>query len=495
MSQRSIETAARLARLLCEGGEPDELLAAAASVLREGTGAERVAIWRGDPTGAFHSVAAPGGVDAVIVAGIEFVPPGGERIVLQTPGSGPVGVLQLHGDDRSAPALIGIAADLLAPYLTTLRAADERAAEALEYARVLDETRRFMGLIIDALPLGLYVVDQEYRIQIWNRKRETGTQGIRRASALGRTVFDVLTRQPKDQLRAEFDRVLKTGALRQTETEIETPEGRRTYRLTRIPMRLDGDAVTHVITIGEDVSEWRDVQSHILQSEKLAALGQLAAGIMHEINNPLATIAACVAAGEGRLADVTGSGAPALREYLTVIDKEVERCTNIVNGLLDFSRPKGKTKAPSELNHLVDETLGLLRHHSRFKSIALTRELDAGLPPVIVNAEQIIQVLMALSINALDAMEGGGRLTVRTGLSRRRAGEVLVEVEDTGPGVSSSVQSKIFDPFFTTKAPGRGTGLGLSICYGIVEEHRGRIEVDSAPGRGATFRVYLPVGL
>jgi len=342
--------------------------------------------------------------------------------------------------------------------------------------------------------VGLYVVDREYRIRVWNRNREIGTQGMRRGDVVGRIVFEVLTRQPVEQLRGEFDRIFQTGELVQSDMDFEAPTGTRSYRLTRIPMRLEGDDISHVITIGEDVTDWRDVQVRILQSEKLAAIGQLAAGIMHEINNPLATISACVQAGEGRMDEVRGEGVGALREYLGIIDREVQRCTSIVDGLLDFSRPKGKAKAPANLNRIVEDTLGLLRHHKRFKSVTLVRELDPSLPPVTVNAEQIVQVLMALMINALDAMEGGGRLAVRT-MRGRRADEVALEVEDTGPGISAAERSKIFEPFYTTKPQGRGTGLGLSICYGIVEEHRGRLEVESQPGRGATFRVLLPAGV
>jgi two-component system NtrC family sensor kinase len=121
------------------------------------------------------------------------------------------------------------------------------------------------------------------------------------------------------------------------------------------------------------------------------------------------------------------------------------------------------------------------------------RALAPGLPDTSGSAEQLTQVLMALMLNALDAMEQGGQLTVRTGLSPARTDEVVVEVQDTGIGIAPGDQGKIFEPFYTTKPPGRGTGLGLSICYGIVADHRGRIEVDSLPGRGATFRVFLPV--
>jgi signal transduction histidine kinase len=224
----------------------------------------------------------------------------------------------------------------------------------------------------------------------------------------------------------------------------------------------------------------------------LAAIGQLAAGVMHEINNPLATIGACVAAMEGRLGEMPPSAESSLQEYLKIIDKEVDRCTHIVSGLLDFSRPKSKAKQAIELNAVVEDALFLLKHHKRFAQLIVTRELDPRLPPVLGNAAQLVQVLMALMLNAVDAMETGGRLTLRTGRSRIRPDEVYVEVEDTGVGIPRAEQSKIFEPFYTTKPPGQGTGLGLSICYGIVQEHRGRIEVESQPGQGATFRVVLP---
>ncbi|MFL5547012.1 MAG: sensor histidine kinase, partial [Gemmatimonadales bacterium] len=169
-------------------------------------------------------------------------------------------------------------------------------------------------------------------------------------------------------------------------------------------------------------------------------------------------------------------------------------CTRIVDGLLDFSRPKGKAKARVVLNEVLEETLFLLKHHQKFKRLTLVRELDSSIPPITGNAEQLTQVFMALMLNAVDAMhEGRGKLTVRTGRNPNRSDEAVAEIEDNGVGIPRADQSKIFEPFYTTKPPGRGTGLGLSICYGIVEDHRGRIEVESQPGRGSTFRVFLPV--
>ena len=134
----------------------------------------------------------------------------------------------------------------------------------------------------------------------------------------------------------------------------------------------------------------------------------------------------------------------------------------------------------------------LVKHHDRFKGVKLVRQFAPGLPEVQANTEQLIQAFLAIMLNAIDAMEGSGTLTVDTALGPDRGDEVLVSISDTGAGIPREYLSKIFEPFFTTKAPGRGTGLGLSICYGIVVEHGGRMQVDSQLDRGTTFRVFLP---
>jgi two-component system NtrC family sensor kinase len=490
---------ASVARLLNAGNGLDATLAGVAEAVRRELPADSVLVWlRGPGRTTWHAVGSP-----------EPPPPASGIADLDRLPAPPDGVVRLalvHEGDRlgmleASPCraeprcteVLALLAGFLSPYLAAAELSADLANEVALQSREIDEQRRFISLIIDSLPLGLYVVDREYRIQIWNRKRETGTQGVRRTDVIGRPVFDVLTRQPPDLLRAEFDRVFQTGVMIQNEIEVTAGGETRWFRHTKLPMRLEGDAITHVITVGEDVTEARLNQAKVLQGEKLAAIGQLAAGVMHEINNPLATIGACVAAIEGRLGDPDPVAQGTVREYLQIIDKEVERCTGIVNGLLDFSRPKGRAKQPIALNAVVEDALFLLKHHRRFGQLAMTRELDPRLPLVVANAEQLVQVFMALLLNAVDVMEGGGRLTVRTGRSRTRPEEVFVDVEDTGPGIPPSEQAKIFEPFYTTKPQGQGTGLGLSICYGIVREHAGRIEVVSQPGAGARFRVVLPL--
>lgn len=482
-----------IARLLSAPGDPEDVLPGVAAAIRTGTGASVASIWLPQPEAeTWAAISAPAGSAAPdVVPSLGLLPDAGAETV-RVPvirERATIALIEVRG--AADAALLTVVADMLAPYLASLRLVARLSEQVAERAREIDDERRFTALVIDSLPVGLYVVDRDYRIRVWNRKRETGTQGLRRSDVVGRTVFEVLTRQPAAQLRAEFDVIFATGQISETDLEVGGPGGTHYFRLTKIPMRLDGDDVSHVITIGEDVTVRRAMQERALQTEKLAAVGQLAAGVMHEINNPLATIGACVAASEMRLKDVSGPGVAGLQEYCEIIDKEVLRCTRIVDGLLDFSRPKGAAQAPADLEPIVDDALFLLKHHQRFRSLTLVREVEPALPRVRANTEQLIQVFMAVMLNAVDAMDAGGTLTVRA-LRGARPDEVVVEIEDTGIGIPLAEQGKIFEPFYTTKAAGRGTGLGLSICYGIVQEHRGRLEVTSQPGQGSVFRIVLP---
>ena len=483
-----------VARLLRAGYDADATLARVTATLAAGLQAREVRLWRRQPGGGFRAVESPPGAGTTQDA-VEQLPDPGDAMRFPVESAGEtLGALDVgHAGGRAgAREALVVVADLLAPFLAAEALSEDLAFEVAVRAREVEHQRRFTSLVIDSLPLGLYVVDRDYRIQVWNRKRETGTQGLRSADVVGRLVFEVLTRQDPDLLKREFDDVFRTGRPGQVEIEVPGEHGARYYRLSKIPMRLDGMGISHVITVGEDVTEWRKAQEAILQSEKLAAIGQLAAGVMHEINNPLATISACVAAIEGRLAEARPAPEPAVREYLEIVDREVQRCSRIVDQLLDFSRPKGTAKAPVDLSALAENALFLLKHHRRFKRAAVIRELAEGLPPVRGNAEQLLQAVMALLLNAADAVEQGGSLTLRTARATRRDDEVLLEVADTGAGIAATDLGKIFEPFYTTKPQGRGTGLGLSICYGIVEDHGGRIEVESQLGQGSLFRVVLP---
>ncbi|MEP6833866.1 MAG: ATP-binding protein [Gemmatimonas sp.] len=422
-------------------------------------------------------------------------------VPLQAAGD-PVGLLVLILPEQPTvqlEAVLKVVADMLAS--TVARALHTSVLESEVVARVREvaEQRRFIERVVDSFPAGLYVVDRDYRIHIWNRKRETGMQGVSREDAIGRTIFEVLHRQPAALLKREFDEVFASGRLQQFQMESTATGDVRTFRISKIPMRLDDDTVTHVITLGEDITEWKAAIDRTAQSEKLAAIGQLAAGVMHEINNPLATIAACaesLALIPSVVTLVPGTAGSPPTELLRIIDLEVQRCKRIVNGLLDFARTKPATRQPLDLNTVVQHALFLLQHHPQYKRVKVTAELEVAAAIMVHgDADQLVQVLMALVINAFDATPDGMRISIRTRSTQLSdvAPYGVFEVADEGPGVARVNQSKIFEPFFTTKSRGQGTGLGLAIAYGIISDHGGALELVSGETPGATFRVSLPL--
>ena len=236
--------------------------------------------------------------------------------------------------------------------------------------------------------------------------------------------------------------------------------------------------------------ETRDIYHQLLQAEKMAALGQTVSGVAHELNNPLATILTWAE----RLSQ-KNTLEPAVRRGLEIILSESERAARIVRSLLTFARKRQTTRAMIEINQVVRETLALRAYEQRVTNITVIDALAAGLPAVFADAHQIQQVLLNLIINAEQAMlsaNGRGVLVVRTWFDAEREC-VTLEINDDGPGIADDVQVKIFDPFFTTKEVGKGTGLGLTVAYAIVNEHGGRIRVESRPSSGASFFVELPM--
>ena len=354
--------------------------------------------------------------------------------------------------------------------------------------------RRFTEAIIDSLPLSLYAVDSQFRIVAWNRNRELGELGIPRGVALGRNIFEVLTLQKREVLEPEFAQVFATGEIEIIEQETVTATGDiKHWLISKIPMWIDDSGkVSHVITVGEDITARVEANRGVARAEKLAAVGRLAAGVVHEINNPLATISACAEALESRIEDGAFEESPALddlREYLGLIRSEAFRCKSITTGLLDFSRTRTAQHVLLDLADVINSSAKLLVHQQRDGKIDLRVETADNLPLVFGDPGQLQQAIITLATNAVDAMPSGGVLTIS---SRREGNTLLVEVSDTGVGIAPENIAKIFEPFFTTKEVGKGTGLGLAVCYGILTEHGGSLDVQSAPEVGTTFTISLP---
>jgi signal transduction histidine kinase len=239
--------------------------------------------------------------------------------------------------------------------------------------------------------------------------------------------------------------------------------------------------------LGEREKALEDAQAALIQSEKMSAFGQLSAGIAHEVKNPLAGILGYTQLSLKKMEDN-----PDIYKNLKIIEQETRRCNSIVENLMKFARQDKLELKPLVLNDVIEDSLVLVDHQMGISQVQMEKNLAEGLPNVKGDANQLIQVLMNLLINAQQAMDGKpGTITITS--SSPNAGVVEIKVADTGPGMPEETSSKIFEPFFTTKASGKGTGLGLAVTYGIIKDHGGNIRVESQPGDGATFIITFPV--
>jgi two-component system NtrC family sensor kinase len=261
--------------------------------------------------------------------------------------------------------------------------------------------------------------------------------------------------------------------------ERETTYGDRIWMVRSFPFEEGGSQVL----VFKDVTDEREVSRRLFHAEKMSAVGQLAGGVAHEINNPLGGILAFA-----QIMSRDAARSPEDRENLQLITDAAVRAKKIVESLLHFSRRPREEKGPVELTKLVDDALFLLQSQLKTGHIEIVREFEPAVANA--NANQIQQIVVNLVVNAIHALNGDGRIVVSTGVAG--AGHVRLQVADNGPGMKPEVARRVFEPFFTTKAEGKGTGLGLSVCYQIAEEHGGSIRLDTAPERGACFVLDLP---
>jgi signal transduction histidine kinase len=384
-----------------------------------------------------------------------------------------------------------------------LLALADQAAIAMEHARLyenlegmvaertleLDRQRRFVEVVLETLPLGVFVLDDGLRVARVNRE---GARALGPDTLPGRRLDEMLPPALAGDVERFVRAAVERSAVDVVEHELGGGGDAKMLRFTAAPLDAGGEGGGHVVLLVEDVTRAKHLERQMLLTERLTTAGRLATGVAHELNNPLATIAGCAESLSSRLKEHGLADRPELGDfpgYLKLIEEEAFRCKEITGSLLQFVREPGHRRASTDLNAVVHKTIELLSHQSRFAESQFATELEPGLPPLVVNEGQFRQVFLGIASNALESMDGRGRLTVRT---RRVRDTVHVEFLDEGPGIAPDVLSRIFDPFFTTKPPGQGTGLGLAIAQSIVADHGGRIEVDSRVGAGTMFRVVLP---
>jgi len=241
--------------------------------------------------------------------------------------------------------------------------------------------------------------------------------------------------------------------------------------------------------LSEYVQQIKDSQDQLIRAEKMTSLGQMAASMAHEINNPLGGVLIYTKLLAKNVADDAFSKEEAL-ERLSKVESEVGRCSKIVRNLLDFARQSEPAMKLVDMNQVLEQVLSMVGHQARLQNVEVVKEFTSPLPKVMADFDQLQQVFTNLMLNGIQAMPEGGTLTLRTSAEN---GKVRVDVEDTGCGIPKEHLNKLGTPFFTTKEKGKGVGLGVAVVYGIVERHNGKVSVQSEVGKGTTFTVYLGV--
>ncbi len=341
----------------------------------------------------------------------------------------------------------------------------------------------YQAMLLDQTTVMLNSLDADGRIVRWNRASEQ-LLGISEDQAHGKRFGIDIAQADPNHWRELWHELLERGAIAR---ELVVSDGNGSPVPLHVEARVlrDADSVRGAVLVGLDLRHRRALEDQVLKSQKLAAVGLLAAGIAHEINNPLTGVV-----GYSKLL-LEKQLEPRVREMVEKIAVSGERCRKIVEGVLLFSRQKDGLRRRFDLAQLIDRVVAIGEYQWRMHNVTVLRQLDPGPSEIVADADQIEQVLLNLCSNAVDAMTRGG--TLQIALTRHDAQTLRLSVTDDGHGIPDEVKARIFDPFFSTKEIGKGTGLGLAISYGIIKDHGGDILVDSRPQRGTTFTVLLPM--
>jgi two-component system NtrC family sensor kinase len=328
-------------------------------------------------------------------------------------------------------------------------------------------------------------VDLSDRIESWNSQMEV-MQALPRSQVLGKPISEIMP----TAFVEEFYRVRQTPGIHNLyKFRMGTSAGdTRVANIAIAPLVTKKFSVIGRLIIVDDITERIDLESQLSQAEKMSSIGLLAAGVAHEVNTPLAVISSYA-----QMLTKQINGDEKSRGLLSKITQQTFRASEIVNNLLNFSRTSGSEFTELDINKTIEETLALLEHQFRKSNIKVQAGLMPELPLIFGNAGKLQQVFLNLFLNSKDAMPQGGTLTIKT----YNGSGINVEVSDTGTGIAQEHIARIYDPFFTTKTGAkedrRGSGLGLSVTYGIIQEHAGKIRVESVPGEGTSFHLEFPM--
>ena len=353
-------------------------------------------------------------------------------------------------------------------------------------ASKLELNQQYLKSILLTSDSAIMMVDENEKFIAWNSGAEK-IFGYSENEVIGKPSSFLLPEgeKYKEELQQIKENTKNSDFTKILETERKTKDGRILsvkLSVSKLPGN-NGDYGGRSIVI-KDFTEFKKLQAQIDQSEKLAVIGQLAAGVAHEIGNPLASISSLVQILQRKTKDMFFS------EQLSNIKENIDRISKIVRELVDFSRPPSYEKEPQDVSDIIKTAVGIVKYDKRVRKVKFETDLKPLLPKVNVAADQVLQVFVNIMINALDAIEGNGTIHVKSNHDRKY---IFVEITDNGCGMDKITIEKIFDPFFSTKGVGKGTGLGLSVSYGIIKQFNGEITVKSKLNEGSTFTVMLPI--
>jgi PAS domain S-box-containing protein len=372
----------------------------------------------------------------------------------------------------------------LASAFNDMAASLDRNFEDLDKNRKEIQTEKNkLETIVQSIADGIFVSNGDGLITSFNRAAEQ-ISGYTEKEVLGMHCEDVFrTRLCADACALQNE----DKTIRNKETEIITKDGKRCIVSVSSAIIRDSDGrVIGGVQTFRDITDEKERQVMLCQAEKLAAIGQMSAGIAHEINNPLGNIL-----GYAKLLLKDTSLNEIQREKLEIITEQARKGSDVVQGLLNYSRQTGSQRESVSVNRIIEDVVTLLLPQAEKSKIRIISDLP-DIPEITADPRQIEQVLFNLVLNAVQAIGASGTIWVETSVSGRRY--IQITIRDTGPGIPDDIQCKIFDPFFTTKPVGKGTGLGLSVCLGIIRDHGGDIDLISAAGEGALFIIRLPLG-
>jgi PAS domain S-box-containing protein len=342
--------------------------------------------------------------------------------------------------------------------------------ELADANRQLALLKEFSENIIESIPMGVATFDESLRVKYWNRAME-------KIAAVSKS--DALQTEATLLLNC-LEPNLFTPAIKEGEFTCNRNFGPSLILKGHLS-RLTGDQKGYVLVL-EDITEKKKIEEELFRATKHASIGRLAAGVSHEIGNPLASISSLVQ--ELLTEDIT----PFVGKSLSMVNQHVTRIARIVKNLGDFARLYPRQKIPTNVKDILDNTINLIRYDKNFRKIEILKDVH-DTPAIKIDPDQIQQVFLNLMLNARDAMPDGGRLSVSI---KNSDGHVEMIFADTGRGIDEELKDKLFDPFFTTKVPSQGTGLGLSICYSIIKDHGGTIEIESEKNKGTRFIIKIP---